>query len=117
MEEYHVVPSMPATVSLRSVQTWWDFVPYFIIQQCCPPRTLLENGSSAVLAPNGKVSGAYARQVNVNETTFGACFHICNSEPTSHPLLAEPYALHQACLPAPFRMRASALTAPARDPI
>lgn len=124
MEDFRVVPSMPVTVSLRSTQTWWNFGeanPCFIIQQCCPPRTLLANGSTAVLAPNGKVSGPYARQDSVNETTVGTCFHICNPVKKSHaarvpPLAGRALRLASSSL-APFRVRAGALAAPARDPI
>ena len=38
-----------------------------IIQQCSPRRTLLANGNTVLLAPNGKVFGAYAKQNSVNE--------------------------------------------------
>src|ERR1700679_4276431 len=123
MEDFRAVPSMPVTVSLRSTHTWWNLgeANRFIIQQCSPPRTLLANGSTAVLAPNGKVSGPYARKDSVNETTVGTCFHICNPVKKSHvarvpPLAGRTLRLASSSL-APFRMRAGALIAPARDPI
>jgi len=80
---------MSVTVSVRKLGSISEEL---IIQQCCPRRTLSENGSSAVLAPSGKVSGAYARQDSVNQTTFGTCFHICNPVNKSHVARVPPLA-------------------------
>jgi hypothetical protein len=53
-EIFRVVPSMSVTVSLRFYS---NLVESNFVQQCCPRRTLLANGSTALLALNGKVSG------------------------------------------------------------
>lgn len=89
-----------------------------LFQQCCPRRTLLANGSTALLAPSGKVFGAYAKQISVNEEASRSILSYLQSgqEAACSPSHSSWRALGLASSTlAPFRMRARALYVPALD--